>query len=89
VAQVLGLAENSNQVDSHVSPRGYRLISRVPRIPPAVADRITQHFGSLQHILAATLEDLMAVEGVGELRARAVREGLSRIAELSMLDRYT
>ncbi|MCL1898899.1 MAG: DNA integrity scanning diadenylate cyclase DisA [Micrococcales bacterium] len=89
VAQVLGLADLPNQIDDGCSPRGYRLISRVPRIPPAVADRITEHFGSLQHILAATLEDLMAVEGVGELRARAVREGLSRIAESSMLDRYT
>jgi len=88
VAQVLGLAETPSQVDSQVSPRGHRLLNRVPRIPPVIAERIAGHFGSLQHILAATLDDLMAVEGVGELRARAVREGLSRIAESSMLDRY-
>jgi len=88
VAQVLGLAETPNQIDSQISPRGYRLLNRVPRIPPVIADRITRHFGSLQHILAATLDDLMAVDGVGEQRARAVREGLSRIAESSMLDRY-
>ena len=89
VAQVLGLADTPAQVDSQISPRGHRLLSRVPRIPPTIAERIAGHFGSLQHILAATVDDLMAVEGVGELRARAVREGLSRIAESSMLDRYT
>jgi diadenylate cyclase len=49
---------------------------------------LVDHFGSLQKLLAANLEDLMAVEGVGEGRARAVREGLSRLAESSILERY-
>ena len=34
------------------------------------------------------LDDLMTVDGVGEQRARAVREGLSRLAESSILERY-
>ncbi|MCL2802921.1 MAG: DNA integrity scanning diadenylate cyclase DisA [Micrococcales bacterium] len=89
VAQVLGLAETANQVDAPLSPKGHRMLSRVPRLPPAIADRIASHFGSLQNILAATLADLMGVEGVGELRARAVREGLSRIAESSVIDRLS
>jgi diadenylate cyclase len=29
------------------------------------------------------------VEGVGEARARGIREGLSRLAETSILDRYS
>jgi len=51
-------------------------------------ERLVEHFGSLQKLLAAGLEDLMAVDGVGEGRARAVREGLSRLAESSILERY-
>ena len=32
--------------------------------------------------------DLQVVDGVGETRARSVREGLSRLAESSILERY-
>ena len=45
-------------------------------------------FGTLQMLLSAGIDDLQAVEGVGELRARSVREGLSRLAESSILERY-
>ena len=57
--------------------------------PAAIIDRLVDHFGGLQKLLAATVEDLQAVEGVGEARARGVREGLSRLAETSILDRYS
>lgn len=60
----------------------------MPRLPGAIIDRLIEHFGSLQRLLAANLEDLMEVEGVGEGRARLVREGLSRLAETSILERY-
>jgi diadenylate cyclase len=46
------------------------------------------HFGTLQHLLGAGVDDLQAVDGVGELRARSVREGLSRLAESTILERY-
>ena len=67
---------------------GYRLMARIPRLPPTIVDRLVTHFGGLQRLLAASIEELMAVDGVGEQRARAVREGLSRIAESSILERY-
>ena len=62
--------------------------SKVPRLPAPVVDRLVDHFGSLQKLLAASVDDLQAVEGVGEARARTVREGLSRLAESSILERY-
>ena len=71
-----------------VAPRGYRLLAKVPRLPPAVVDRLVEHFGTLQKLLSAGVEDLQVVEGVGELRARSVREGLSRLAESTILERY-
>ncbi len=61
---------------------------RCPRLPGAVVDRLVEHFGSLQKLLSASIDDLQAVDGVGELRARSVREGLSRLAESSILERY-
>jgi diadenylate cyclase len=87
VARALGLGTNE-LLDNPVSPRGYRLLARVPRLPAAVVERLVEHFGGLQKLLAASIDDLQAVEGVGELRARSVREGLSRLAESSILERY-
>ena len=56
--------------------------------PTTILDRVVEHFGVLQKLLAATAEDLQPVEGVGEARARTVREALSRMAEASIIDRY-
>ena len=87
VARALRIG-GSEGLDAAVSPRGYRLLARVPRLPGAVVDRLVEHFGSLQKLLAASIDDLQAVDGVGESRARSVREGLSRLAESSILERY-
>jgi diadenylate cyclase len=88
VAQVLGFTSTAETLDVAVSPRGYRLLAKVPRIPTTVVDRLVEHFGGLQKLLAASIDDLQIVEGVGESRARSVREGLSRLAESSILERY-
>jgi diadenylate cyclase len=87
VARALGYGGGEG-LDAAVSPRGYRLLARVPRLPGLVVDRLVEHFGSLQKLLAASIDDLQAVDGVGESRARSVREGLSRLAESSILERY-
>jgi len=79
---------DGDTLDAALSPRGYRLLARVPRLPDTVVEGLIAHFGTLQRLLAATLDDLQAVEGVGGLRARGVREGLSRLAESSILERY-
>ena len=55
---------------------------------PRVVERLVEHFDTLQKLLSAGVDDLQAVDGVGELRARSVREGLSRLAESSILERY-
>ena len=88
VAKALGFSGGAESLDSAASPRGYRLLAKVPRLPGTVIDRLVEHFGGLQKLLAASVADLQAVEGVGETRARTVREGLSRLAESSILERY-
>lgn len=88
-ARALGFPTGQpDSLDHSMSPLGYRLLSKVPRLPGAITDRLIEHFGSLQKLLAADFDDLMAVDGVGENRARVVREGLSRLAESSILERY-
>ncbi len=86
-ARVLGLGTGEH-LDGAVAPRGYRLLAKVPRLPSSVVDRLVEHFGNLQKLLSAGVDDLQAVDGVGELRARSVREGLSRLAESTILERY-
>jgi diadenylate cyclase len=86
-AKALGLG-SSEHLDGAVAPRGYRLLAKVPRLPSSVVDRLVDHFGTLQKLLSAGVDDLQAVDGIGELRARSVREGLSRLAESTILERY-
>lgn len=88
LARVLGFHGPADSLESPVTPRGYRLLSGIPRVPPAILERLILHFGTLQSLLAATAADLQAVDGVGEARARVVREGLSRLAESSIVERY-
>src|SRR3954463_9623565 len=88
VARLTGFGTSADVLDQAVSPRGYRLLARVPRLPPTVVDRLVEHFGSLQKLLAASIDDLQGGEVGGERRARSVREGLSRLAESSILERY-
>ena len=85
---LMGLAADIEGLDRPLSPRGYRLLGRVPRLPEPVIARLIEHFGSLQKLLAASIDDLQSVDGVGEARARNVRDALSRLAESSILDRY-
>jgi diadenylate cyclase len=88
VTAVLRLAGDEAELDAGLQPKGYRLLAKIPRLPDVVIERIVSRFGNLPKILRATVDDLDAVEGVGEARARAIQEGLSRLAESSVLDRY-
>jgi diadenylate cyclase len=88
VAAVLRLG-GPDSLEGSVSPLGYRLLATVPRLPAAAAAGLIRHFGGLQKLLAASVEDLQQVDGVDGAQARGVREGLSRLAESSLLERYS
>jgi diadenylate cyclase len=89
VSDVLKLPDETTELDASVQPRGYRLLSKIPRLPDPVTDHLIQRFGNLQKLLRATIDELDDVEGIGGVRARAIKEGLSRLAETSILDRYS
>ena len=87
IARMLGLGTTPASLDLPVSPRGYRILRKIPRLPMAVIDNLVSRFGSLQRTLAASIEELDEVEGIGGVRARAIREGLRRIHEQVLLER--
>jgi diadenylate cyclase len=87
VAATLGFGQ-PDELEELVSPHGYRVLAKIPRLSRPVAERVGDHFDGLQKLLAASVEDLQAVSGVDGALARSIREGLSRLAESSILDRY-
>jgi diadenylate cyclase len=87
IAAAIGLGA-ADGLDRRVSARGYRLLRRIPRLPPAAADLVVEHFGSLQKLLSASAHDLQRVRGLDQPLATSLREGLARLAESALLDRY-
>ena len=86
LAKELGYVGKS-LIDTLVSPRGYRISNKVPRIPSNVIENLVGHFGKLKYILEAGNEELDQVEGIGEARARAIKNGLRRIREQVALNK--
>ncbi|HYA44988.1 MAG TPA: hypothetical protein VED59_05230, partial [Acidimicrobiales bacterium] len=87
VAIVLRIGNGGSDLESSLEPHGYRLLSKIPRLPDFVAANIVSHYSGLQEILRASVEDLDKIEGIEVAGARFVKEGLSRLAETSILDR--
>jgi diadenylate cyclase len=85
---VLGYPATTNPLDHSVTPRGYRVLSRVPRLPDAIIRHVVERFENLEAIVRASQRDLESVDGVGSVRAREIREGLRRLQEHNLVDRY-
>lgn len=81
IATAFGLGTETQALDSGLTPRGYRILSRVPRLPEFAIERLVDYFDDVQGLLSATPEQLQAVDGIGETRALAIREGLARLVD--------
>jgi diadenylate cyclase len=88
LAELLGYDRKVNTLDHPVAPRGHRILGRIPRLPKLLIQRIVSEFGGLEEILAAGDAELEAVDGVGDVRAKEIREGLRRLQEINLVDRY-
>ena len=64
-----------------VYPKGYRILNKIPRMPSSIVENLVKSFKSFQHILAAEIEELDDVEGIGEVRARTIKQSLQRMQE--------
>jgi diadenylate cyclase len=87
VGAAVGFGPDAEPLDKHMRPRGYRMLGKIPRISDQIVGAVVSRFGDLKAVVDAPLEDLAAVDGVGILRARDIKEGLIRIHELSLLER--
>ena len=88
VVEALGYPRTTNPLDHGVSPRGFRILSHIPRLPEGVVDRVVSRLAGLDAIVRASQRDLETVDGVGPARAREIREGLRRLQEHNLVDRY-
>lgn len=75
-------------LDASVTPRGYRILHKIPRLPMPVIENLVKKFQRLPHVLTASIDQLDDVEGIGEVRAKAIKEGLHRLREQVLLDRH-
>jgi diadenylate cyclase len=88
VAGALNLPSPRDELHAEVAPRGFRLLHRLPQLSDVLAERLVHRFGSLPEIMSAGAADLESVEGIGTATARVVRDGLARLVEASIFERY-
>lgn len=86
LAKILGYS-GVTLVDTLISPRGYRILNKIPRIPTVIIENLVKHFKELQAVMEASCEELDLVEGIGEARAKAIKNGLRRLKEQFILDK--
>jgi diadenylate cyclase len=86
--ELLGYPRDVNPLDHSVAPRGFRILARIPRLPEGVVKQVVSQMGDLDAIVRASQRDLEAISGVGTVRAREIREGLRRLQEHNLVDRY-
>ena len=87
IAKILGYENFDNYDEVGVYTKGYRILSKIPRMPSNIVENLVKTFKSFQHILLADLPQLDEVEGIGEIRARTIKQSLQRMQEQFVFDR--
>jgi len=87
ISQLLGYGSNLRSVDTYLSSRGYRILTQTQRLTPQIIDNLVARFGTLQQIMRAPKEDLVEVEGIGEVLAERIRVGLNLLQNQLALER--
>jgi diadenylate cyclase len=88
ISKALGYSGSVNALDESVSPRGYRILRKIPRLPMPVIENLVDNFEDLQSIIRASVDELDDVDGIGEVRAQAIKDGLRRLRDQVLLDRH-
>ena len=86
IAKLLGYDVFENYEEIAVFSKGYRILNKIPRMPNTIVENLVKNFKSFQHILAADIEALDEVEGIGEVRAITIKQSLKRMQEQFMFD---
>ena len=86
IAKLLGYETFDNYDEVGVYTKGYRILNKIPRMPSNIVENLVEAFKSFQHILAADIESLDEVDGIGEIRARTIKQSLKRMQEQFVFD---
>ncbi|WP_037291638.1 DNA integrity scanning diadenylate cyclase DisA [Saccharibacillus sacchari] len=87
IVRLLGYPASVSVTDEMLMPRGYRVLSKIPRLPNVIVNNLTEHFGQLGQVVRAELEQLDEVDGIGGARARTIKEGLRRLQDQVFIER--
>jgi diadenylate cyclase len=88
VVAALSLPAPDTELHTELAARGFRILHRLPQLSDVLAERLVERFGSLPEIMSASATELESVEGIGAATARMVRDGLARLVEASIFERY-
>ena len=86
IAELLGYENFENYEEIAVYPKGYRILNKIPKMPSNIVDSLVKSFKSFQHILLADIGKLDSVEGMGEIRARTIKQSLKKMQEQFVFD---
>lgn len=86
IANLLGYGNFETYEEVAVYTKGYRILNKIPRVPSNIVSNMIKTFKSFQHILVADIEKLDEVEGIGEIRARTIKQSLKRMQEQFVFD---
>lgn len=86
IAKILGFTTQESYDEVSVYTRGYRILSKVPRMPSNIVENLVKKFKSFQRLLLADIQELDDVDGIGEIRAKTIRRSLKRMQEQFIFD---
>lgn len=87
ITKILGFGNFDEFEEMRVSTRGYRLLNKIPKMPANIVDNLVKSFKSFQHILVADIPALDEVDGIGEIRARTIKQSLQRMQDQFVFDK--
>jgi diadenylate cyclase len=88
IVKILGLGTNVGTLDVPLFPKGYRMLSKVPRLPITIIENLVTKFEKFQNIIHASIDQLDDVEGIGEVRAKNIKDSLKKILEQIYTERH-
>ncbi len=86
ISNALGFGLNISAVDEYLVPRGYRILNKTHRLPRPVIENLVNTFGNLRAIMQAPHDKLIDVEGMGDVRADKLKEGLKLLRNQLIFD---
>lgn len=87
IARLLGYSSTAIASEEVVTPRGYRLLNKIPRLPNVIIHNLVERFEMLPNLMTASIAELDEVDGIGEVRARNIQDGLKRLQKQVLIDR--